>query len=73
MVSPANMPRAKGRDIDVLVDLPDPSELEEQRLAEIISQTIVVYEAFTSHGVPAPEAALLTDIVLDRFDDGVRP
>lgn len=70
--SPARMPRAKGLDIDVLVNIPDHRELERQRLTELISQTLGVYESLTEAGVPPEQAALLADVVLDRFDDGTR-
>ncbi|MEJ6019850.1 hypothetical protein [Corynebacterium sp. H113] len=69
MATPVDMPGA----LAATPAPPDPFQLEEARLEELKVQTYRVYQTFVKKGV-TPEAAVeLTDIVLDRFDCGVRP
>lgn len=50
---------------------PDPWEVEKVRLKNIITQTLYVYQQMEDEG--ATDAVALTELVLNRFDDGVRP
>lgn len=50
---------------------PDPWEVEKARLKNIIEQTLYVYRQMEDKG--ATDAVALTELVLSRFDDGVRP
>ena len=50
---------------------PDPFEVEKARLGNIIEQTLYVYQQMEDKG--ATDAVALTELVLNRFDDGVRP
>ena len=50
---------------------PDPWEVEKARLGNIIEQTLYVYRQMEDEG--ATDAVALTELVLNRFDDGVRP
>ena len=50
---------------------PDPWEVEKARLGNIIEQTLYVYQQMEDKG--ATDAVALTELVLNRFDDGVRP
>lgn len=50
---------------------PDPWEVEKARLGNIIEQTLYVYRQMEDEG--ATDAVALTELILNRFDDGVRP
>lgn len=50
---------------------PDPWEVEKARLKNIITQTLYVYQQMEDEG--ATDAVALTELILNRFDDGVRP
>lgn len=50
---------------------PDPFEVEKARLKNIITQTLYVYQQMEDEG--AADAVALTELILNRFDDGVRP
>ena len=50
---------------------PDPWEVEKARLKNIIEQTLYVYRQMEDEG--ATDAVALTELILNRFDDGVRP
>lgn len=50
---------------------PDPWEVEKVRLKNIITQTLYAYQQMRD--VSAADALVLTELVLNRFDDGVRP
>lgn len=50
---------------------PDPCEVEKARLADLADQVVFVYQEMRD--VSAADAIVLTELVLNRFDDGVRP
>lgn len=50
---------------------PDPREVEKARLKNIITQTLYAYQQMRD--VSAADALVLTELALNRFDDGVRP
>lgn len=50
---------------------PDPFEVEKARLKNITEQTLYVYQQMEDKG--ATDAVALTELILNRFDDGVRP
>lgn len=50
---------------------PDPREVEKARLKNVITQTLYVYQQMRD--VSADDALVLTELALNRFDDGVRP
>lgn len=50
---------------------PDPREVEKMRLKNIITQTLYVYQQMQDKSTT--DAVALTDIILQRFDDGARP
>lgn len=50
---------------------PDPWEVEKARLTALTEQVTLVYQQM--RGVSSDDAIGLTELVLNRFDDGVRP
>ena len=50
---------------------PDPFEVEKARLTALTEQVTLVYQQM--RGVSSDDAIGLTELVLNRFDDGVRP
>lgn len=50
---------------------PDPWEVEKARLNALTEQVTLVYQKM--RGVSSDDAIGLTELVLNRFDDGVRP
>ena len=50
---------------------PDPWEVEKARLTALTEQVTLVYQQML--GVSSDDAIGLTELVLNRFDDGVRP
>lgn len=50
-----------------------PHEVEYQRLKNVANEVRKVYRWFTDAGIDPVQAVELTDIALDRFDNGVRP
>lgn len=50
---------------------PDPWEVEKARLTALTEQVTLVYRQM--RGVSSDDAIGLTELVLNRFDDGVRP
>lgn len=50
---------------------PDPWEVEKARLTALTEQVTLVYQKM--RGVSSDDAIGLTELVLNRFDDGVRP
>lgn len=50
---------------------PDPWEVEKARLNALTEQVTLVYQQM--RGVSSDDAIGLTELVLNRFDDGVRP
>lgn len=50
---------------------PDPWEVEKARLTALADQVVFVYQQMRD--VSAADAIVLTEFVLNRFDDGVRP
>ena len=50
---------------------PDPWEVEKARLAALADQVVFVYQEIRD--ISAADAIVLTELVLNRFDDGVRP
>lgn len=50
---------------------PDPREVEKARLKNVITQTLYVYQQMRD--ISAADAIVLTELALNRFDDGVRP
>lgn len=50
---------------------PDPWEVEKARLAALADQVVFVYQEMRD--ISSADAIVLTELVLNRFDDGVRP
>lgn len=50
---------------------PDPWEVEKARLTALADQVVFIYRQMRD--VSAADALVLTELVLNRFDDGVRP
>lgn len=50
---------------------PDPFEVEKARLAALADQVVFVYQEMRD--ISSADAIVLTELVLNRFDDGVRP
>lgn len=50
---------------------PDPWEVEKARLNALADQVVFVYQEMRD--ISAADAIVLTELVLNRFDDGVRP
>lgn len=51
----------------------NPHEVEDQRLKNVANEVRKVYRWFTDAGIDPAQAVELTDIALDRFDNGIRP
>ncbi|GEM_PF-4225628 len=71
MRSPKDMPETAASLKHSEERTPDPFEVEKVRLKNIITQTLYVYQQMEDEG--ATDAVALTELVLNRFDDGVRP
>lgn len=50
---------------------PGPWEVEKARLAALADQVVFVYQEMRD--ISSADAIVLTELVLNRFDDGVRP
>lgn len=50
---------------------PDPWEVEKARLAALADQVVFVYQEIRD--ISSADAIVLTELVLNRFDDGVGP
>lgn len=71
MRSPKDMPETAASLKHDAERTPDPWEVEKARLNALTEQVTLVYRQM--RGVSSDDAIGLTELVLNRFDDGVRP
>ena len=71
MRSPKDMPETAASLKHSDERTPDPWEVEKARLTALTEQVTLVYRQM--RGVSSDDAIGLTELVLNRFDDGVRP